>query len=75
MEALNAILAMGGYAGFVWPAYGLTFVVLAGVLVASWRGMRASESELEAAQRLRPSRRARAAKAQAQAEAQGGNQA
>jgi heme exporter protein D len=39
MEALNEFLAMGGYAAFVWPAYGLTAVVMIGIVVSSWRGL------------------------------------
>ncbi len=30
----SAFFAMGGYARFVWPAYGITFVVLAAVMLA-----------------------------------------
>jgi heme exporter protein D len=38
MGDLGAFLAMGGYAAFVWPAYGLAFVVLAGLAAHSaWR--------------------------------------
>lgn len=29
--------AMGGYAGFVWPAYGLTLLVLSAISFSSWR--------------------------------------
>lgn len=54
---LDAFLAMGGYAGFVWPAYGLAVVVLAALLAASIRAARGRESELEAIQRLRRNRR------------------
>ncbi len=28
---------MGGYAGFVWPAYGVTAIVLGGLALYSWR--------------------------------------
>jgi len=38
MGGIGAFLAMGGYAGFVWPAYGVAFVVLAGLAAHSaWR--------------------------------------
>lgn len=30
--------AMGGYAGFVWPAYGISALVLGGLVVSSIRG-------------------------------------
>lgn len=50
MDPFAAFLAMGGYASYVWPCFGLTFVVLAGVLVASLRGLSAAEAELAALQ-------------------------
>lgn len=38
MGSISTFLAMGGYARFVWPAYGLTLLVLtANVLLALWR--------------------------------------
>ena len=38
MGDIGAFLAMGGYAAFVWPAYGVAFVVLAGLAAHSaWR--------------------------------------
>ena len=39
-------LAMGGYAAFVWPAYGLAGAVLGGLAWQSWRGHRRSEKAL-----------------------------
>jgi heme exporter protein D len=47
---MDSFLAMGGYAAFVWPAYGVTLAILAGLLVASWRGLRAREAELALAE-------------------------
>jgi heme exporter protein D len=44
---IAAYLAMGGYAVFVWPAYGLTFAVLGGLAVHSWRRYRQSARTLE----------------------------
>jgi len=38
---------MGGRAAFVWPAYGLTALVLIGILVVTVHGLRARERELE----------------------------
>lgn len=43
---------MGGYAGFVWPAYAVALVVLGGVAVQSWRRYRASLRDLDRLQRL-----------------------
>jgi heme exporter protein D len=45
---MQAFFDMGGYGGFVWPAYGLTALVLIVVLVASLRALRQRESALAA---------------------------
>ena len=37
---------MGGYAAFVWPAYGVAAVVLGGLAAVSWRRHRLSEALL-----------------------------
>jgi heme exporter protein D len=50
MSAVEAYLAMGGYAVFVWPAYGLTTAVLGGLALFSWRRYHASVRSLEALQ-------------------------
>jgi heme exporter protein D len=47
MGDIGAFLAMGGYAGFVWPAYGVAFVVLGGLALFSWRRYRESTATLE----------------------------
>ena len=39
---------MGGYAGFVWPAYALAAAVLLGLALVSWRQLRKVEAELQA---------------------------
>jgi heme exporter protein D len=44
-------LAMGGYAAFVWPAYGVALAVLCGFAWYSWRRYRASAEALEKLQR------------------------
>ena len=67
MEDFGSLVRMGGYAAYVWPAYGLTLTVLAAVLVASVRAARRRESELAAAQSLRPARRRVAAALPAEA--------
>jgi heme exporter protein D len=48
---LREFLHMGGYAGFVWTAYGLTTVVL----VANWVSARRNEAEQIASARRRMS--------------------
>jgi heme exporter protein D len=42
---------MGGYAGFVWPAYAVAVAVLGGVTAQSWRRYRSSLRELDRLQR------------------------
>ncbi|HJU14933.1 MAG TPA: heme exporter protein CcmD [Stellaceae bacterium] len=48
MSTLTAFLAMGGYAAFVWPAYGVAAAVLGGLTAHSWRRYRASRRALTA---------------------------
>jgi heme exporter protein D len=61
MQRLTDFLAMGGYAAFVWPAYGVTIAVMAWLLVSSLRRYRRGQRELEVLQRDRPPRRPRGA--------------
>jgi len=46
---LQEFLKMGGYAGYVWSAYGLTFLVL----VWNWWSARRCEAEGQASARRR----------------------
>lgn len=39
-------LAMGGYASFVWPAYGVTALVVLGLIVWSARAHRAVKARV-----------------------------
>ncbi len=48
---IAAWLAMGGYATFVWPAYGLAAAVLGGLAWHSWRRHRGSNEALLRLQR------------------------
>lgn len=61
MSALSSFLEMGGYGGFVWPAFGLTAAVLLALLADSLRRLKAAQkalARLEAqAPPLRPRRR------------------
>lgn len=59
MESFQALLHMGGYGGYVWPAYGAGAVVLALVLILSMSAARKAESELEALQQVRRARKAK----------------
>lgn len=70
MDAFSSYFTMGGYGSFVWPAYVVALLVMAGVLLASLRAARAREAELDGLQRLRPGRRARRAAADISPESQ-----
>jgi heme exporter protein D len=48
---ISRYMAMGGYAAFVWPAYGVALAVLGGLAWQSWRRYRASISALDRLQR------------------------
>ena len=50
ISTISAYLAMGGYAAFVWPAYGLTAAVLGGLALHSWRRYQHSLRALEGLQ-------------------------
>ena len=57
MGGIAGFLAMGGYAAFVWPAYGLALAVLAGLAAQSWWRYRQSVAALDRLQRTgRPKR-------------------
>jgi heme exporter protein D len=47
MRAIDAYLAMGGYAVFVWPAYAVALTVLGGLALCSWRRRRHALLALE----------------------------
>ena len=57
MGDVGHYLAMGGYAAFVWPAYGTALAVLGGLAWYSWRRYRASVDVLEKLQSELPTRR------------------
>ncbi len=46
MDQVAGWLMMGGYGGFVWPAYGLAAAVLGGLAFQSWRRHRRSGAAL-----------------------------
>jgi len=56
VENLAQFLEMGGYARFVWPSFGLTFAVLAGLVAISRRALKGAEAELAALQSAIPGR-------------------
>ena len=44
---MSDFFAMGGYAAYVWPAYGISFVALGALALASWRAMKRAERIVE----------------------------
>ena len=53
MSGFEAFLAMGGYAQYVWPAYGVALVVLGGLVLQSLRRYRMSRKALDELERGR----------------------
>ena len=47
MDSISSFLEMGGYAAYIWPAYGLSAVILVTLLVTSVRFLRSSRADLE----------------------------
>ena len=45
---MSAFFAMGGYAAFVWPAYGVSVVVLGGAIIGTWRAYAGAKARLAA---------------------------
>ena len=42
----DSFIAMGGYAAFVWPAYGIAALVILAFAILTWRRLRAAEDAL-----------------------------
>jgi heme exporter protein D len=61
---LTDFLAMGGYAAYVWPAYGFAALVLIVLLAQSWCSARRRAAELEQLRHLARPERARRARLQ-----------
>ena len=49
---MSDFFAMGGYAAFVWPAFGFAALVLLGLLAQSWWAARRRAAELEQLRRI-----------------------
>jgi heme exporter protein D len=58
MTGAGAFWAMGGYAGYVWPAYGITILALVLLLVSALRAQRRADRQLAALEGTRVRRRA-----------------
>lgn len=52
---MSDYFSMGGYAAFVWPAFALSFAVLASLLAVSLKGLRESEKALDDAGAIKDS--------------------
>jgi heme exporter protein D len=65
MDTITRYLEMGGYAAFVWPAFGIALAVLAGFVITSLRSLKSREATLRSLQATAPQRphRRRAQKA------------
>ncbi len=50
METLTSFFEMGGYARFIWPAFGLSFLVLGVLLFTSLRSFKNTEATLDSMQ-------------------------
>jgi len=48
---MQEFFSMGGYAVYVWPSYGLTAIVMLGLLVASVRSLKSTEATFARLQR------------------------
>jgi heme exporter protein D len=59
MSSLSNFLEMGGYGGFVWPAFGLTAAILLALLVDSLRRLKAAQRALSRLEAEFPGRRQR----------------
>ena len=60
MDEIRTFLAMGGYARFVWPAFAVTALVLAWLVLDSLQRLRSARAGLAALEaRGRPGRRPR----------------
>lgn len=53
---MGTFFEMGGYAAYVWPAYGLAMLVVVGLLVLSVRRLRSAERMLTLLEQARRER-------------------
>lgn len=72
MTAVTSFLEMGGYGGFVWPAFGLTAALMLALLVDSLRRLSSNRRALARLEAELPRRRRRGDAAAAGANPSGG---
>lgn len=58
MNGMDTFFSMGGYAAYVWPAIGLTLVVLIGFVITTLRRLRRTRRALSAVEAALSARRA-----------------
>ncbi len=61
MSTFAEFLSMGGYAGYVWPAYGLALLIIGGLIIQStldYRRQKRLAAQLEEANEVVGRRRA-----------------
>ena len=46
LQSLNFLFNMGEYGYFVWPAYGIFFIVLFGLMIESKHSLKKAKKEL-----------------------------
>ncbi len=51
---MTEFLAQGGYAVFVWPAYGVSIIGIVAAIAIVWRGYAQSKARLAALETLKP---------------------
>lgn len=56
MAALDHFLAMGGYAAFIWPAFGIAAIILISLLIVSRRYWKAQAKAVAMLEKSRPRR-------------------
>ena len=56
MAEIKEFLSMGGYAGFVWPAYALALIVIGALGVQSARSLRTLRREVAELEEEQPRR-------------------
>ncbi len=47
MDAIDKFFSMGGYGGYIWPAYGISAFIMIVLLVATVRGLRTRQATLD----------------------------
>ena len=53
MDSIRTFLEMGGYAAYVWPAFGVTVVLMGGLFAWSRHALRADRRTLDVLQEAR----------------------